>query len=326
MTVTPRVSFVVPCYNYGRYLPDCLASIFCQQCEGDYEVILVDDASTDNTPDILKAIEDPRARIVTHTRNQGHVATVNEGLALARGEFIARIDPDDRYRPGFLATVLPIFVQYPEVGLIYGDAALINDRGEEGAPRSDVVHGGKDFRGNEFFLLLERNVICAPTTIARRQAWLEAMPIPKGLAFNDWYFNLMMARRWDFYYVNRVLADYRVHSQNHHSKIVTDKSEESSIFALMNRVFAEREWRDDLEAGKRRIEKTVYATQYVTLADKYFGANMNSDARRCYWNAVKRRPSWLLRGGLLRRFSASIAGRAYYDFGKSLIRATFANR
>src|SRR5580698_1497884 len=106
----PLVSFVVPSYNYARFLPDCLNGIFNQEGGYDFEVIAVDDASSDNSVEVLESFaHDPRLRIVRHERNQGHVKTVNEGLAAARGQFVARIDSDDRYRPEFLRTLLPKF-------------------------------------------------------------------------------------------------------------------------------------------------------------------------------------------------------------------------
>src|SRR6266446_438755 len=154
MSSIPQVSFVVPCYNYGRYLPDCLGSIFAQEGGHDFEVIAVDDASTDNTGQVLREFADPRMRVIRHPKNLGHVATVNEGLSEARGAFIARIDPDDRYRPSFLNITLEKFREFPEVGLVYGDAALIDEHGHTNAERCDRVHSGRDFKGNEFLLLL----------------------------------------------------------------------------------------------------------------------------------------------------------------------------
>ena len=229
MTSEPLVSFVVPSYNYARYLPDCIDSIFGQVGGYPLEVIVIDDASTDHSLEVLSRYRsDPRLRVFVHEQNQGHVITVNEGLAMARGQFVARIDPDDRYHADFLCTLLPKF-DYPEVGLVYGDAAIMDSDGKINQPTSDRVHAGKDYKGNELEGILRENHICAPTAIARRTAWHEAMPIPAHLAFNDWYFNLMMARRHEFCYVNRVVADYRVHTANHHAKIIANKSEEPSI-------------------------------------------------------------------------------------------------
>ena len=324
MSAHPQVSFVVPCYNYGKYLQDCLTGIFTQEGSYEFEVIAIDDASADNTGEMLAAFSDPRLRVVRHAENLGHVATVNEGMALARGEFIARIDPDDRYRPHFLATLMPKFCEYPDIGLAYGDAALIDERSRINCDRTDRAHGSEDFKGNEFVLLLGDNCICAPTAIARREAWMKALPIPAGLAFNDWYFNIMIARHFDFYYTNSVVADYRVHAHNHHTKIVRDKSEEGSTFTLLDRIFSEREDSVALETSKRKAKSRIYAANYRTLADKYFGAHMNDDARRCYLAAIRHNPAHLLNFGVQRRLAATMIGRKPYEAGKSLIKSALS--
>jgi len=324
MNKAPQVSFVVPCYNYGRYLPDCLNSIFGQDGDHDFEVIALDDASTDNTAEVLACFADPRLRVARHAENLGHVATVNEGFAMARGAFIARIDPDDRYRPHFLNTTLEKFHKFPDVGLVYGDAAIFDEHGRVNAKRSDRVHGNRDFIGNEFLLLLENNYICAPTAIARREAWMKVLPVPQGLAFNDWYFNIMLARQYDFCYVDTVLAEYRVHSQNHHTKVILDKTEEPSIFSLLDRVFSEVEGSPELEKAKRRARRRIYGAHYLTLANKYFGMRMNSDSRRCYWRAIRNRPLTAVDFGVQRRMAATIFGRQHYERGKALLKSVFA--
>src|SRR5205823_1556642 len=124
--VPPLVSIVVPCYNYGHYLADCFRSIFGQEGDYDLEVIAVDDASPDNTSEILREWKDPRLRVITHATNQGHAAAVTNGLVAARGKYVARIDPDDRYRPSFLSTLVPVLEADPKIGMAYGNAALID--------------------------------------------------------------------------------------------------------------------------------------------------------------------------------------------------------
>jgi len=321
----PLISFVVPCYNYGRYLPDCLNSIFNQEGSWDFEIIAVDDASTDNTLEVLERFRDPRLRILRHHENHGHVVTVNEGLGAAQGEFVARIDPDDRYRPDFLKTLLPKFGQHPDAGLVYGDAAIINEHGDIQATGTDQVHLGADFKGNELCALLTENFICAPTAIARRNAWLEAMPIPEKLAFNDWYFNVMMARRHDFCYVHHVVADYRVHSANHHAKIVTNKSEEPSIRYVLDLVFQSKD-RPEIERQKQKVRGRVYSAQYLTLANKYFGAGLRADARRCYREAVTFSPAAGFSLTTLRRFAATFLEPPTYRALKNVTSNLYLSR
>ncbi|MFO0941615.1 MAG: glycosyltransferase family 2 protein [Pirellulales bacterium] len=93
----PLISFVIPCYNYGRYLQDCLDGIFSQDANYDFEIIAVNDGSPDNTIRYSKENKDPRLKIIDRRQNRGHIYTVNEGLQVATGKYICRIDPDDRH-------------------------------------------------------------------------------------------------------------------------------------------------------------------------------------------------------------------------------------
>jgi O-antigen biosynthesis protein len=316
----PLVSFVVPCYNYGRYLPDCLRGIFNQEEHQDFEIITVDDGSTDNTREALRAFTDSRLRVIVHEKNQGHIVTVNRGLKESRGKYVVRVDPDDRHRPCFLKETLPKLEKYPEVGLVFGDVALIDEHGKITKERSGSEFGDCDRKGNELTRILQKNYICAPTVVARREAWMSAWPVPDGLAFNDWYFNVMLARQHEYYYVNKVLADYRVHSMNHHSKIVLNKTDESSVLWVLNKVYGESERDASLEQAKQRVRRRVYGGQYLTLAEKYFGARMNADARRCYWQAIRNRPGLLLHMGILRRLLATMTSRRLYESAKGILR------
>lgn len=309
----PDVSFVVPCYNYGRFLADCLESIFGQEGGYSFEIIAIDDASSDDTPMVLERFAEPRLRVIRHATNQGHVKTISQGLREARGRLVARIDPDDRYRSCFLTETVPRFTKHPEIGLIYGDAALIDETGRITAERSDRIHAGHDYKGNEFVALLSKNFVCAPTVIARREAWLETLPVPPDLAFSDWYFNLMIARRHDFCFVSKVIAEYRVHPSNHHTEVVRDRSEEPSIIFLLDRIFRQPEADPKQEYAKQKARNRAYSDQYLTLADKYFWFGMNRDARRCYLEAMRHAPGHLLSWTVVRRLVATGMQRQSYE-------------
>jgi len=114
--------------------------------------------------------------------------------------------------------------------------------------------------------------------------------------------------------VDEVVADYRVHGENMHRAMVLDRSGETTSLEILNRLFA-RPGRDEEKARERR---RVYAAHYLTYAEKYFGCGMNTDARRCYWEAVRLRPGLLLNAGIARRFSATIVGRRLYESVKSM--------
>ena len=317
---TPLVSFVVLSYNYARFIGDTIRSILAQEGGYPFEIIVVDDASTDNSHEVISSFGDARIAYFRHERNQGHAATVTDGLREARGKYVARIDSDDRYRPQFLQETVPILETEAQVGLVYGDAAIINDDGVITALTTDTQHAGSDHRGNEYVELLEKNFICAPTIIARREAWLAALPIPEGLSFHDWWFTLQIARDWDFYYRDAVLADYRVHQSNYHTLIARNKTEEASIFRLLDELFAAVEKDAALERAKQNARSRVYASHYLTLALKYFGAGMGMDARRCYLAAVKRRPAYLSNASVIRQLAATFVGIATYQRLKDVVR------
>ena len=309
----------MPCYNYAQYLPECLRGIFGQEGYDDFEIVAVDDGSTDNTQEVLRAFADSRLHVIVHERNRGHVETVNRGLRETRGKYVVRVDPDDRHRPWFLKETVPILESHSEVGLVYGNVSLINEKGQVTVECGGADLGDQDHKGNELIEILQKNYICAPTVIARREAWMSAWPVPDGLAFNDWYFNVMLARRWEYYYVHKVLADYRVHAANHHVRIIVNKTEEASILRVLDKVYSEPEADLALEKAKQRVRRRVYASQYLDLAEKYFGTHLNADARRCYWQAIRRQPQILLWAGVARRFTATLVGRNAYELGKRFL-------
>jgi hypothetical protein len=117
----PTVSVVVPCYNYGRFLPDSVGSALGQDGV-DVQVIIVDDASKDDSAALAEAMAaaDPRITVVRHHTNTGHVVAFNDGYARATGEFIVRLDADDLLTPGSLARAVALFDAHPSVGLVYG--------------------------------------------------------------------------------------------------------------------------------------------------------------------------------------------------------------
>jgi glycosyltransferase involved in cell wall biosynthesis len=316
----PHVSFLIPAYNYARYLPDCLNSIFAQAGSVAYEIVIVNDASTDDTRELLARLSDPRVRVLHNQTNQGHARTIEIAIRAARGELIARIDPDDRYRPDFLQLTTPIFLRYPDVGLVYGDAAIIDDVGRITTASCDMMHGGSVFHGNELVALLQDNFICAPTVIARRECWLDALPVPAHLAFNDWYFTVMIARKWNFYFVPSVLAEYRVHGTQHHTRVARDGSEEKSVRWLLDQVYAQPETDASIEQAKQRARGRILASHLVGAAEKYFWFGNYDEARRCYLEAMRADPRQVMKPHILRHLVATWLGKDRYERLKHVLR------
>ena len=136
----PTVSVVIPCYRYGRFLPDCVHSVLAQ--EGvDVRVLIIDDASPDDSANIALrlAAEDDRVEVRVHDVNRGHIATYNEGLLeWADGDYSVLISADDLLTPGSLARSTAILEANPDVGFVYGYAINWNDEEPRPVARVDT--------------------------------------------------------------------------------------------------------------------------------------------------------------------------------------------
>lgn len=125
-TAVPRVSVILPVYNGAEYLREAVDSILTQTYP-DFELIAMNDGSSDGTAAILDAVRDPRVRVI-HQENLGLALTLNKGIGLARGEFIARQDADDISRPERLARQVEYLDAHPACGLLGTWSVIQEDR------------------------------------------------------------------------------------------------------------------------------------------------------------------------------------------------------
>jgi glycosyltransferase involved in cell wall biosynthesis len=124
--VTAGVDVVIPCYQYGRFLRDCVRSVLTQGI-GDIRVLIIDNASTDGSVEVARqlAAEDPRVELVARPRNLGPHASFNEGIDWAKATYFMVLCADDLLAPDALARVVPVMERHPDVGFAYGRAAAL---------------------------------------------------------------------------------------------------------------------------------------------------------------------------------------------------------
>ncbi|PVZ57065.1 glycosyltransferase family 2 protein [Arthrobacter sp. H-02-3] len=215
----PLVSVVIPCYNYARYLPDAVSSVL-DQTEVDLELIIVDDASADDSPQIAArfAAADERIRLVRHTRNMGHIATYNDGLSRVSGEYVVLLSADDMLAPGSLARSTALMEARPEVVLAYGYAMEFKDSvpPAPGKRASWSVWSGEDWM--RAVCRSGSNVVVNPEAILRRSAMDQLVgyraDMPHAADMDLW---LRAASMGHVGRVNGpVQAFYRVHGSNMH--------------------------------------------------------------------------------------------------------------
>lgn len=154
----PIVSVIVPCYNQGCYLQECLESIFSNDYPN-FEVVIVDDGSTDHESlKALDAISDPRVMII-RKKNEGVAIARNTAIAAARGKYILPLDADDKIGPGFIAKAVAILEKDAKVGVVSCEVARF---GAETGPIKLPKFSPK-------LMLMANVVVC--TAVFRRADW-----------------------------------------------------------------------------------------------------------------------------------------------------------
>ena len=126
------VDVFVPCYRYGRFLRECVESVLGQS-DVTIRVLIIDDASPDNTAEVAAALasEDPRVSFIRHIENKGHIATYNEGIEWASADYMLLLSADDYLLPGALSRAANLMDAHPDVGLTFGNVIELTDNGTE---------------------------------------------------------------------------------------------------------------------------------------------------------------------------------------------------
>lgn len=214
--IDPKVTFVVPCYNLAHFLGECVSSILSQSYS-DFEVLIMDDCSPDNTPEVAKSFADPRVIHVRNETNLRHLANYNKGIKLARGEYIWLISADDRLRrPYILEQYVTLMDKRPEVGYVFCPAIELADD-HETELLAYSFHGAQDsiFEGRKFLnKLLEGNTVVAASGMVRRECYEKVSLFPLDMPYaGDWYLWCIFALYYDVAYFSEPMVDYRSHNQ-----------------------------------------------------------------------------------------------------------------
>jgi glycosyltransferase involved in cell wall biosynthesis len=239
----PSVSVVIPCYSYGRYLPQCVNSALDQ--EGvDVDVLVIDDASPDGSAEAARQLTaaDPRVRAICHAENRGHIATYNEGLAQATGDYVVLLSADDLLAPGCLARATSLMEEYPSVGLAYGFP--VDFTGSSLPParmtaRSWIIWPGHDWLAHR--CKLGQNIIRSPEVVLRTSV-LRAIggyraDLPHAADFELW---MRTATVSDIGYVAGAdQAYYRYHASNMHRSTFDMVDDLAQRLASFDAVFSE---------------------------------------------------------------------------------------
>lgn len=207
----PFISVVIPAYNAEKYLEETLESVR-SQAFSDYEIIVIDDGSTDRTAQIATGYD---GVILMRQMNRGAAAARNAGIVLARGKYVAFLDADDVWLPSKLEKQAANLLDNPRTAWIYTDALVF-----DGAAQRTVCRIGQRIRlhqGDILAPLLLRCFIPSATPVVKRSVLLDAGLFDESIerrVIEDWALWLRIAERHTIALIAEPLATIRMHTSN----------------------------------------------------------------------------------------------------------------
>lgn len=211
----PHVSVLIDTYNHERFIEQAIKSVLDQDMpmEG-VEIVVVDDGSTDRTPEIVRRFE-PRVRLLRKT-NGGQASAFNAGIAACHGDIVAFLDGDDWWAPGKLRRVLEEMERNPEVGIVGNGITEVFDNGDE---QSEVLHEALRFRLNSLedarIFRRRKSQLGTSRMTVRAEVLRKILPVPESIIIEaDEYIFTLAAAMAEVSVIGEALTFYRIHAGN----------------------------------------------------------------------------------------------------------------
>ncbi|ERJ05404.1 glycoprotein 3-alpha-L-fucosyltransferase [Halorhabdus tiamatea SARL4B] len=294
----PTVSIVIPTYNRASVLPRAVRSVLDQTFD-DCEVIIVDDGSTDETPEIVDSFSEDRIRYLRFSENQGANAARNAGVEVAKGDYIAFLDADDEWRPAKLERQVEVFEQAPKsVGLVY-TGIVHNDSNGNITGRSIPEHSG-----DVLARLMRGNFIGTFSSVMVRSQVMNDISLNEELpSWQDWYFYLDVAEEWSVESVSKPLVVKYFDIDNRISKNYKEKREIS--YPILYEKLVELNSEVGVIKGRQTLASLDFRIGYNALTNGYYSQARISLVRSLIKYPIQTR-GWLY-------FVAALGGRFTYE-------------
>ena len=225
----PKVTFIITSYNYEKYIEQTISSII-SQTYSDWELLIVDDGSTDNSVDIINKYckKDSRIRLLFHENheNRGIIQTLLKGIANAKGEYIAFLESDDYITSNYLAKKIAIFDKYSSVGFVYNNiqtfGANPNKKVLENLLFIESYWKKHDYPHSIVKFFYTKNVIPTFSCVMLKKELINNLnwnsPKPECIDFWLW---AQISQLTFFYFINEKLTYWRIHKDSYLNKSTT---------------------------------------------------------------------------------------------------------
>jgi glycosyltransferase involved in cell wall biosynthesis len=280
----PTVSIIVPAYNAERTITETIESLL-KQTFSDFELIIINDGSTDKTVEVVEAISDPRIKVFSY-ENGGLPVARNRGMARATGEFLTFIDADDLWTPDKIESQVEALRSNPEAGVAYSWTAFINEKSEY-LYAWEPLH----YQGNVYRDLLYRNFISSGSNIMVRREYAAAAGEfdPTLKSVEDWDYYIRLAALCPFVVVPKYQILYRRTSQSMTTKV--DVMEKYNLIVI-NRAFDAAP--EDLKFLRNQTLANTYRfLSQICLANSIDRAGLQKAFEKL-WQSVQYSPKTLL--------------------------------
>ncbi|UFH46510.1 glycosyltransferase [Flavobacterium galactosidilyticum] len=281
----PLVTVICLCYNHASFAIEALESVL-GQTHPNVELIVADDFSTDNSVQVINnwLKQHPEIQFIANKENLGNTKTFNKCLKLAKGEYIIDLAADDLLKPDSIVNQLKGFEEsiYGNLGLIYGNAELINEDGRYIKDYFETNSNQKRIRrqptGDIYIGLLNgNNNLCSISSLVKREVFDSLNGYDENLAYEDYDFWIRASRIYNFDYVDKILVQKRVLKDSMYTLLTQKNNKKTrrfnhSTYLILQKAFKLNRTKEEFVAMLKRIhfEMTVaYKTRDFALLIKY---------------------------------------------------------
>jgi len=286
----PLVSVVMLSYNHEEFVSEAIESVLGQDFD-DFELIIVDDASTDSSRKIIQAYaaEDSRIRVILHEANCGIARTANEGIAEAKGKFLAIIASDDVWMKDKLSKQLAV-LESDEDLIVHAEGEIIDEESYPVGSSWTELHKRSVLKSGDIFLdlVIGGEAIFGSTVLYKRANQGSILFDERLVYVNDWKFYLDLAAKYEFYHIDEPLAHYRIHPDNTWGATGPDAQKWRLVNEdiILLREYIVRQYPHRLSAEAKAIELEKVGSLYFALGQNrkalmsFFRAFIYSPARK----------------------------------------------